>query len=111
MYFIKTLISIFALTGFASVSFSQGLTTSAINGRAEGLHGKPLPGATVVAVHVPSGTVYETTARLGGYFNLPYLQPGGPYTLSVSLPFHRTEELTGIRLYLGDDRYHRGCSL
>ena len=86
-------------------SFSQGITTSAINGRVVDYRGDSLPGAMVRAVHTPSGSIYETAVRIDGRYNLPLLQPGGPYTISVSFPLHRTEELSGIYAGLGTDKY------
>ncbi len=44
-----------------------------------------LAGATVVALHTPTGTKYSTTTRKDGRFNLPGLRIGGPYIVSVSL--------------------------
>jgi hypothetical protein len=36
-----------------ALTFAQGVTTSAIDGRVLENNGEPLPGATVVAVHQP----------------------------------------------------------
>lgn len=45
----------------------------------------PLAGATVVAIHQPSGTTYSATADKTGSFFLPGLRIGGPYTVTVSM--------------------------
>lgn len=94
----------FAFAIIATASFSQGVTTAAINGRVVDDEGQPLPGATIVAVHTPTGTTYGTTSRINGGFNLPNLQTGGPYILTVSYVGYRTEEIDEIRLSLGEDR-------
>jgi len=39
--------------------------------------GQPLPGATVVATHLPSGTIYGNAARDNGQFNLLNMRIGG----------------------------------
>ena len=46
--------------------------------------GEPLIGATVMAKHTPSGTVYGTTTRDDGRYSLPNLRIGGPYTITVT---------------------------
>ncbi len=104
MKILKKLAVMLAFAGIATASFSQGVTTAAMNGRVLDNEGQPLPGATVMAVHNPTGTTYGTTTRLDGGFNLPNVQTGGPYTLTVSFIGYRTEEVTGIRLSLGEDR-------
>ena len=101
---IKKLAFMLTFLGIAAASFSQGVTTAALNGRVVDDQGQPLPGATVVAVHNPTGTSYGTTTRVEGGFNLPNVQTGGPYTLTVSFVGYRVEEISGIRLGLGEDR-------
>ncbi|CAH1000042.1 hypothetical protein LEM8419_01230 [Neolewinella maritima] len=63
----------------------QGVTTSSIFGQiTDGTNGEPLIGATVQAVHTPSGTTYGNVTDEDGFFRLPGLRVGGPYTLSVT---------------------------
>ncbi|MDD8017025.1 MAG: carboxypeptidase regulatory-like domain-containing protein [Bacteroidota bacterium] len=69
----------------ASASFSQGVTTSAIQGQVLDKDGNPLPGANVMATHQPTGAKYGVTTREDGQYNLSNLRVGGPYTVSVSL--------------------------
>lgn len=104
MQIIKRLAFVFAFAVIATASFSQGVTTAAMNGRVVDDQGEPLPGATIIAVHTPTGTTYGTTTRLDGGFNLPNVQTGGPYELMVSFVGYRAEEVDGIQLGLGDDR-------
>jgi hypothetical protein len=63
---------------------AQGVTTSSINGRVTDSEGNPLAEATVVAVHVPSGTRYRAVVRSGGAYDLPNLRVGGPYTITAT---------------------------
>ncbi len=75
-------------------------TTSEIQGIV--LDGKQsIPGATVVAVHQPTGTKYGTTTRLDGRYNLPNLKIGGPYVVTVSFVGFKTETQGDITLLLG----------
>ncbi|HPR57814.1 MAG TPA: carboxypeptidase regulatory-like domain-containing protein, partial [Bacteroidales bacterium] len=79
----------------------QGSTTSSINGRVIGNNGESLPGATVVAVDVPTGSQYGTVTDLDGYYRLPNLNVGGPYTVTISYIGYETFVREGIFLQLG----------
>ncbi|HNQ58978.1 MAG TPA: TonB-dependent receptor [Bacteroidales bacterium] len=67
----------------AGSSFAQ-ITTSGINGKVTGTNGESLPGATVILIHVPSGTQYGTTTDINGFYRIPNVNVGGPYTLKIS---------------------------
>lgn len=62
---------------------------------------KSLQGATVVAVHLPTGTKYSTTTREDGRYNLSNLRVGGPYEVSVSFVGFQEEKQSDITLSLG----------
>ncbi|HUF13970.1 MAG TPA: TonB-dependent receptor [Longimicrobiales bacterium] len=64
---------------------AQGVTTSAINGFVLDDAGRPLEGATVRALHTPSGTEYTTVVRSGGAYTLPNLRVGGPYRVTAEM--------------------------
>ena len=53
-------------------------TTSEIQGVVTGDKGTGLEGATIVAIHLPTGTHYSTSTRKDGRYNLPNLRVGGP---------------------------------
>ncbi len=63
----------------------QSVTTGAISGVVSDQSGAVLPGAGVVAVHGPTGTVYSTTASHDGSFALLNLRVGGPYQVTATL--------------------------
>lgn len=78
------LLSIFCLLQICSTGvFAQGITTASFIGLVKDNRG-PIPGATVTAIHVPSGTKYVTATRPDGRYNLPNVRVGGPYTIRIS---------------------------
>lgn len=78
-------------------------TTSEIAGVITGEGGKGLTGATITATHNPTGTVYTTTSRKDGRFNLPNLKIGGPYSLTVSFVSYKEEKKSDVFLTLGEE--------
>jgi hypothetical protein len=62
-----------------------------------------LNGASVVALHVPTGTKYSTTTRKDGRYNLPGLRIGGPYIVSVTFVGFKPDKQDSINLLLGQD--------
>src|SRR5215207_563823 len=72
-----------AMTPAASV-MAQGVTTGALTGVVTDAQQKPVVAATVVALHVPSGTTYEGMTRADGRYSLPGMRVGGPYTVTVA---------------------------
>jgi len=59
-------------------------------------------GATVVAVHEPSGTSYGTVINVDGRFSLQGMRSGGPYKVTVSYIGYQTAIYTDIQLQLGE---------
>ncbi|MFA5814810.1 MAG: carboxypeptidase regulatory-like domain-containing protein [Bacteroidales bacterium] len=87
-----------ALGVFAAVSGYSQITTSGINGKVTNPDGSPLPGATVIATHVPTGSLFGATTDDGGFYRLPNMDVGGPYTVKVS--FVGFESWTKENIYL-----------
>lgn len=98
--FFRSFLLIALLFLSAGVVFSQ-VTTSGVNGKVTGKSGESLPGATVLLIHVPSGTQYGTTTDLNGFYRLPNVNVGGPYTLKVSYVGYETFTKENIYLTLG----------
>ncbi|MBE9665781.1 TonB-dependent receptor [Mucilaginibacter boryungensis] len=84
----------------ACVAFAQ-VTTSAISGTIKDSKGVTLPGATVKAVHVPSGTTYSTSTNANGLYTIPGMRIGGPYRVDVSFIGFKSTTYEGITLQLG----------
>src|SRR3989304_3098131 len=83
--------------------FAQGVTTASMNGIVQDADGNPLPGANVIAVHVPSGTQYGVSTRDNGLFNLPNVRVGGPYTVTVSFVGYNPQKQEEVFLNLGQN--------
>lgn len=98
---VKKILSFFALMAFSFLLKAQ-VTTSTIVGTVKQLNTDPLVGATITAIHQPSGTKYMTVSKKGGVFTLPGLRSGGPYTLSVEHVGYAKQDIEAINLLLGD---------
>ena len=88
---------------FCSVlySFGQETTSQLLGTVTDGA--TALSGATVTALHIPTGTSYTTTTRKDGRFNLPNVRVGGPYLLTVSYVGFKEEKIENITLVVGQD--------
>jgi hypothetical protein len=91
-----------ALAGLAVPVSAQNVTLGSLSGVVRDAEGGVLPGATVVAIHTPTGTTYEGVTEADGRFNLLNVRVGGPYEVSVTLPGFRTEQVSGVTVTLGD---------
>lgn len=92
------------LIAFFAVTFSgyAQVTTSGMNGKITGANNESLPGATVVAVHQPSGTQYGTISNSEGRYNLPGMRSGGPYKVEISFVGYNKATYTDVTLSLGE---------
>ena len=96
-------IALTVLSVFAAVAVSAQVTTSSISGRITDENGADIAGATVIAVHVPSGTQYWTISDSKGSYRLLNILPGGPYTVRVEMLGFSITEVTGINVALADN--------
>lgn len=91
---------LFAFLVMAIASWSQE-TTGSIAGTVSDENKQPIAGATVTAVHVPSGTRYAVVSDKKGYYSLNNLKPGNPYTLTVALLGKAEEKRENLAVTLG----------
>src|SRR5881392_3338953 len=68
----------------APLARAQSVTTGSITGVILTDGEKPVEGASVIAIHEPSGTTYQATTAKDGRYAIPNMRVGGPYTLSVN---------------------------
>lgn len=77
------------------------VTTSSIVGTVTQIGGEVVEGASVKAVHTPSGTTYSGMTNASGRFNLANLRVGGPYRVELSFIGMETATYDNIYLQLG----------
>ncbi len=81
--------------------YAQGVTTASMSGFITDGEGEGLPGATVLAVHVPSGTRYGAFSQADGRFIIPAMRTGGPYKVTTSFVGYADQVQENIYLNLG----------
>ena len=89
---------IFAMTSF--LGFSQ-ITTSSISGVVKNEKNEVLVGATIHAVHTPTGTQYNAVTNKNGAYVLPAIRVGGPYTLHTTYVGYKKNEIKDVNTQLG----------
>ncbi len=82
--------------------FGQTVTTGTLSGVVSDPQGGVLPGTTVTATHVPTGTNYEGVTQGDGRFSLQNVRVGGPYRLMVELSGFRPAIIENINVTLGE---------
>lgn len=93
---------ILILSGMMPLFAAAQETSGRLTGKVTDASGQSLPGATVVATHVPSGTVYSTATDKDGRYHLNGLRVGGPYKLTVSMMGMNPQVIDNLTLDLGD---------
>lgn len=80
-YWKRILTLVFGLAAAACLQ-GQGITSSGLSGKLVSVDGRPVSGATVEAIHVPTGTTYRTTSQPNGRYNFSSVRVGGPYVIT-----------------------------
>ncbi|MEJ8843838.1 carboxypeptidase regulatory-like domain-containing protein [Lacibacter sp. H375] len=96
----KLLLAVLAM--FFTLAVAAQVTTSNLAGVVQSDKKEPLVGATVVAKHQPTGSVYQTTTISRGAFTLSNIAPGGPYTVEVTYAGLQAQKQEDIFLNLGE---------
>ncbi len=99
----KKILLSFLMVFLTGITVFSQVTTSGISGVVSTEQGELLPGATVLATHVPSGTQYGTITNSEGRFALQGMRPGGPYKVDISFVGYATSTVTDLNLALGDN--------
>lgn len=88
----------------AQPGFAQNVTTGALSGIVMDAQKGVLPGATVTAVHTPTGTTYEAVTAADGHYSFVNIRVGGPYSVTVNMPGFRKQAQTNVTVSLGEER-------
>lgn len=86
----------------AAVGVNAQVTTASMGGRVTDASNEPIIGATIQAVHVPSGSQYGTVTNVDGRYSIQGMRTGGPYTVTISYIGYQTIVLKDITLQLGE---------
>ena len=98
LFFLVAMLLMLSLTAMAQI------TTSSMAGKVtlDNESGEEVIGATVVAVHEPSGTRYTAVTNTTGRFSINGMRTGGPYEVTVSYIGFQPKTLKGITLQLAE---------
>ncbi len=77
---------------------------AAIHGTVTDASGAVIPHAGVTVLNTSTGISTKTTSDDKGYYILPQLQVGGPYTVTVTSPQFQSFSSTGLTLNVNDNR-------
>ena len=79
----RVVLSVVAALTLAVPADAQ-VTTGSLAGKVQNARQEGVPGASVIAIHLPSGTTYEGTTRADGRFQIINMRVGGPYSVTVA---------------------------
>ncbi len=97
----KKLFSLIALMVLMVSTAMAQVTTSSMTGKVEA-DGEDVIGATVEAIHTPSGTRYQAVTNTKGIFSINGMRVGGPYKVQISYVGYVTKVVEGITLQLAE---------
>lgn len=80
------------------------VTTSNLSGTVKNRSGNGLAGATITAIHEPTGTVYTSVARRSGRYDINNMNPGGPYSITVTFSGFDVNNEKDVYLVLGETK-------
>ena len=100
----KRLFLLVALLLTLSLTVMAQITTSSMAGKVtfDDENGEEVIGATVVAVHEPSGTRYTAVTNVSGRFSIQGMRTGGPYEVTVTYIGYQPKTVKGVTLQLAE---------
>ena len=76
-------------------------TTSTLSGQVNDEKGNIIAGASIKALHTPTGAVSSVQTNKKGLFSMTNLKPGGPYTITITFIGRKEENAENVNLSLG----------
>lgn len=98
-FFVLTLLLVTAAS-----SYAQGNTNASISGTVYDKDNLTLPGASILAVHTPSGTRYTAATDYTGNFRISNMRVGGPYKITATFVGFSDFVNSEIYLQLGENK-------
>lgn len=86
-----------------AVAVNAQVTTASMSGKVTDTNNEAIIGATIQAIHEPSGTHYGAITNIDGRYSIQGMRAGGPYKVEVSYVGYQTMVFKGINLQLGDN--------
>lgn len=85
-----------------AVAVNAQVTTATLGGKVIDTNDEAIIGATVQAVHEPSGTMYGAITNVDGRYTIQGMRAGGPYKVEISYVGYQTATFNGVNLRLGE---------
>lgn len=79
------------------------VTTSSMSGKVVDQSNEAIIGATIQAIHEPSGTHYGAITNVDGRYSIQGMRAGGPYKVEVSYVGYQSVVYKSINLQLGEN--------
>lgn len=99
----RRILTLIALMLTCTLTIMAQVTTSALSGMVTMQDTKEeVIGATVQAIHEPSGTKYAAVTNVNGRFTIQGMRSGGPYTVTISYIGYETKTYKDITLQLAE---------
>ncbi|QJB41703.1 TonB-dependent receptor [Chitinophaga oryzae] len=92
----------FLLLMLASMAGIAQETSGGLTGKVQDGQGQALPGATIIALHEPSGTRYPVISDAGGRYHILGMRIGGPYTVTVTMMGMAPQKYQNVTVRLGE---------
>ncbi|HEX9160169.1 MAG TPA: carboxypeptidase regulatory-like domain-containing protein [Thermoanaerobaculia bacterium] len=89
---------------FLALPLSAQSTNGTLTGTVVGSDGSALPGVTIEAIHVPTGTHYQSVSESNGRYTIPNVRVGGPYKITAGLEGFKATSVNDVQVQLGEAR-------
>ncbi|WP_329904946.1 TonB-dependent receptor [Porphyromonas pogonae] len=97
----RILLFILAINVSSLMMYAQ-VTTSGITGKVTDKSKETLIGASVQAIHIPSGTKYGASTNNDGNYSIVGMRPGGPYQIEITYVGYEKRVISNVQLQLGE---------
>ena len=98
---LKKVSSLLAMMLVGTLTIMAQVTTSSLSGKVVA-NGEKIVGATVTAVHEPSGTRYNAVTNIDGRYTIQGMRVGGPYTVTIDYIGYKQDKRSNVNLQLGE---------